>query len=94
MRDGKFIYCPIKPNSAGKIGIQIKPITDVYPVVTRHYTFMQSIPKGWQIGTDRLSSYVSSMKYVATAEGAKSLGGFGAIGSLFPENGAGFLSGK
>ena len=25
------------------------------------------------------------MKYVATAEGAKSLGGFGAIGSLFPE---------
>ena len=85
MRDGKFIYCPIKPNSAGKIGIQIKPITDVYPVVTRHYTFMQSIPKGWQIGTDRLSSYVSSMKYVATAEGAKSLGGFGAIGSLFPE---------
>ena len=25
------------------------------------------------------------MKYVATAAGAKSLGGFGAIGSLFPE---------
>jgi regulator of sigma E protease len=26
------------------------------------------------------------MKYVATAEGAKSLGGFGAIGNMFPDS--------
>lgn len=31
-----------------------------------------------------LSGYVSDMRYVFSAEGAKSLGGFGAIGSLFP----------
>ncbi|WP_305153684.1 RIP metalloprotease RseP [uncultured Muribaculum sp.] len=85
IRDGKPMDVAITPTSGGKIGIQLKPITDIYPVVTRHYTFLQSIPKGWEIGTNRLSSYVSSMKYVATAEGAKSLGGFGAIGSLFPD---------
>ena len=35
---------------------------------------------GWHV----LTSYVDDMKYVFSAEGAKSLGGFGAIGSLFP----------
>lgn len=85
VRDGQRINLPIKPNSAGKIGIQLKPITDIYPVVTRHYNFFEAFPKGWEIGTGKLSSYVSSLKYVATSEGAKSLGGFGAIGSMFPE---------
>lgn len=85
VRDGDTITVPIKPTEAGKIGIQLKPITDIYPVVTRHYNIFQSIPKGWEIGTGKLSAYVNSMKYVATAEGAKSLGGFGAIGSMFPE---------
>ena len=31
-----------------------------------------------------LGGYVSDLKYVFTSEGAKSLGGFGAIGSMFP----------
>lgn len=85
VRDGDTITVPVKPTAAGKIGIQLKPITDIYPVVTRHYNLLQSIPKGWEIGTGKLSAYVGSMKYVATAEGAKSLGGFGAIGNMFPE---------
>lgn len=84
-RDGKHMDINITPTEGGKIGIQLKPITEIYPVEVRNYSLLQSIPKGWEMGTDRLSSYVGSMKYVATAEGAKSLGGFGAIGSLFPE---------
>lgn len=31
-----------------------------------------------------LKGYVGDMKYVFSADGVKSLGGFGAIGSLFP----------
>ena len=38
------------------------------------------IKYGWNV----LAGYVGDMKYVFTADGAKSLGGFGAIGSLFP----------
>lgn len=85
IRGNDTIELPITPNGAGKIGVQLKPITEIYPTVTRKFTFWESIPKGWELGTGRLSSYVSSMKYVATAEGAKSLGGFGAIGSMFPD---------
>ena len=31
-----------------------------------------------------LSGYVGNLKYIFTADGVKSLGGFGAIGSMFP----------
>ena len=35
---------------------------------------------GWK----KLTTYVSSMKYIFTKEGAQSVGGFGAIGNMFP----------
>ena len=35
-------------------------------------------------GLGVLRGYVDDLKYVFSADGAKSLGGFGAIGSLFP----------
>ena len=37
------------------------------------------------MGTERLTAYAKSMKLVATKEGAKSIGGFGSIGAIFPE---------
>ncbi len=48
------------------------------------YGFWESIPAGIKYGWDTLVSYVKQFKLVFTKEGAKSLGGFGAIGSLFP----------
>lgn len=85
VRDGHPADIAITPTESGKIGIQLRPITDIYPVHVKRYGLLESIPKGWENGTGKLSAYVSSMKYVATAEGAKSLGGFGAIGNMFPD---------
>lgn len=48
------------------------------------YGFVESVPAGINYGLNVLSGYVSDLKYVFTSDGAKSLGGFGAIGSLFP----------
>ena len=84
-RDGKRIVVPITPNEYGKLGFQLRPITAVYPTVTVNYGFFESFPKGWEIGTTTLGNYVSSMKHVFSSEGAQSLGGFGAIGNMFPE---------
>ena len=52
----------------------------------RHDKFgiLASIGKGCTYGIDVLGGYISDLKYVASKEGAKSLGGFGAIGSMFP----------
>ena len=55
-----------------------------YKPVTLEYDFLESFPAGAVYGVDVLRGYVDDMKYVFTADGAKSLGGFGAIGSLFP----------
>ena len=49
------------------------------------YGFFVSFPAGIKYGCNVLSGYVGDMKYIFSAEGAKSLGGFGAIGSMFPD---------
>ncbi len=84
-RDGKRITFPVTPNEFGKLGFQLRPITAIYEPVTVNYGFFESFPKGWEIGTTTLGNYVSSMKHVFSSEGAQSLGGFGAIGNMFPE---------
>jgi regulator of sigma E protease len=55
-----------------------------YKPVTTEYGFWESFPAGIKYGWNVLASYVDDMKYVFSAEGAKSLGGFGTIGNLFP----------
>ncbi len=67
-----------------KLGFEIQSISMLYKPVTVEYGFFESIPAGIKYGWHVLASYVDDMKYVFTADGAKSLGGFGAIGSLFP----------
>ena len=84
-RDGHRGSVDITPSESGKLGFTLKNITDVYPTVTEKYSLLGSIPKGWELGTGTLSNYVGSMKYVFTKEGAQSIGGFGAIGNLFPD---------
>ena len=67
-----------------KVGFFVKTIAGIYEPYTREYGFFESIPAGIAYGWNVLAGYVNDMKYVFTADGAKSLGGFGAIGSLFP----------
>lgn len=86
IRNSESTTVKITPNEAGKVGVQLKPITDIYPTTTIDYTFLQSIPKGIEMGCNQMVTYVSSLKHLFTAEGAQSLGGFGAIGDLFPES--------
>lgn len=67
-----------------KLGFTVQTVAGLYKPVTRKYGFLESIPAGIKYGFHVLASYVDDLKYVFSAEGAKSLGGFGAIGSLFP----------
>ena len=67
-----------------KLGFVVKSLAGLYQPTTVEYSFLESIPAGIKYGWNVLASYVDDLKYVFTAEGAKSLGGFGAIGSLFP----------
>ena len=74
-----------------KLGFFVKTIAGIYEPYTREYGFFESIPAGIKYGWNVLAGYVNDMKYVFTADGAKSIGGFGAIGSLFPPTWAWYM---
>ena len=67
-----------------KLGITPRLLYDLYKPVTVEYGLFESIPAGAVYGVNVLKGYVDDMKYVFTSEGAKSIGGFGTIGNLFP----------
>lgn len=66
------------------LGFTVPSVAALYKPYTQEFGFFESFPAGIKYGIHVLGSYVDDLKYVFTADGAKSLGGFGAIGSLFP----------
>lgn len=71
----------------GTIGFVPKAIgydVDTNKLQLIHYSFGQSISKGTSYGVQTLKDYASQLKYLFTKKGATSIGGFGAIGKLFP----------
>ena len=83
--DGSESSTTLKTTDSGKIGILLTPITEIYETKVVKYSLLGSVPRGIEIGVDKLTSYIDQMKYVFTKEGAQSLGGFGAIGDMFPD---------
>ena len=73
----------VKTDSLFHVGALSKALSD-YKVTKLEYGFFESFPAGISLGVNTLKGYVNDMKYVFTAEGAKSVGGFGTIGSIFP----------
>lgn len=69
-----------------KMGVEwANPMTDgTYKAETINFSLLESIPAGFTHGWNVLSGYVDDLKYVFTSDGVKSVGSFGAIGSLFP----------
>ncbi len=83
-RDNRDTTLAVAVTDAGKIGVQMLSPYDIFDRTKINYSIFQSVPRGWEIGVDRLTSYVSSLGLVFTKEGAQSLGGFGTLGDLFP----------
>ena len=74
----------LKTDSLFKVGATSMALAD-YKVTKLEYGFFESFPAGIALGINTLKGYVNDMKYVFTKEGAKSVGGFGTIGSIFPK---------
>lgn len=84
-RDGNLMTDSLTPNSDGKIGAQLRHPYKIFKTEKIHYGFFASFPAGIRMGWETLVSYVKQFRLVFTKAGAKSLGGFGAIGNLFPK---------
>lgn len=77
-------FSPFSKGKPMRLVLGYMPQQPQYKVTHIDYGFFESFPAGVKYGCKVLSGYVGDMKYLFSAEGAKSLGGFGAIGSLFP----------
>ena len=84
-RAGKLDSARVAVNDMGTIGIQMSSPFDVYKTDYKPYGFFEAIPRGIEIGCAKMATYVSGFKKVFSKQGAQSLGGFGAIGDLFPD---------
>lgn len=74
----------LSDNSKMGIGLEVNPAA-FFNAKEIRYNLFQSVPRGIEMGTEKLTSYAKSMKMVFTKEGAQSIGGFGTLGSIFPE---------
>lgn len=51
---------------------------------TDEYSLFASFPAGISMGVNTLKGYVAQIRFVFSKDGVKNLGGFGAIGNMFP----------
>ncbi len=85
MRNGTTHTVSLATDSLFQIGVlPVMETGRLLPVVKKNYSFFASIPAGVTLGVNTLKGYVNQLKYVFSKEGAKQLGGFGTIGSIFP----------
>jgi len=85
VRAGVADTVTLATDSLYEIGVVVRTETaKLLPVIKKEYSFLASFPAGAALGVNTLKGYVSQMKYLFSKEGAKQLGGFGTIGSIFP----------
>ncbi len=83
-RAGQKKSVQLTVSKEGQIGVAIVSLDKLFKFRKTEYSFLQSIPAGISKGVSTLGSYIKQMKLIFTPEGAKQVGGFASIGSLFP----------
>jgi len=81
LRGDEKLTLTVRVGADGKIGFY-RHVNDVS--VTIKYNFFQSFPAGIARGVREMYSYVLQLRLIFSKVGIQSVGGFGAIGSLFP----------
>jgi regulator of sigma E protease len=82
-RNGEIKDVSLTSNEDNKIGVNYDP-TLALTIQHKDYSFIESISKGNSLAVWTLKDYVKQFKYVFTKKGATSIGGFIAIGNIFP----------
>lgn len=71
-------------DSTKKLGIAPLPLTSFCKINQDEIGFFASFPAGLTLAKETLQGYIGQFRFVFTKEGISNLGGFGAIGGLFP----------
>ncbi|WP_299527119.1 RIP metalloprotease RseP [uncultured Lutibacter sp.] len=82
-RDSNLINISVKPGENNQIGVSYNVLSGIN-IQHKDYSFLESISTGNSIAIWTLRDYITQFKYVFTKKGATSIGGFIAIGNIFP----------
>ena len=82
-RKGEFIALNAAVKDDGTIGFGLLGEDKLFKVKVEKYSFLASIPAGYDFAISTLTGYVQSLKLLFTSSGAKQIGGFGSIGGMF-----------
>lgn len=85
-RNNQLDTLQVIPNENGTFGVTFsrKKLISQLGQTEIDYSLSESIVGGFSYGYYTLQDYVAQFKYVFTKKGATQVGGFGAIGNLFP----------
>lgn len=85
-REGKLLEVNLTVGEDGKLGFYPQMEAGLLEYATLKYSFVESIPAGFNKGIDKLSDYLKQFKLIFSSEtkAYKSIGGFMTIGSIFP----------
>lgn len=84
-RNGTTLDLSVTPDEENKIGIYRSSTDDEYiNYENRVYTFSESIAGGFSQAYWEVKDYLAQFKYIFTKKGATQIGGFAAIGQMFP----------
>jgi regulator of sigma E protease len=92
-RDGEDLYLDVEVNQMGELGFSTAILSleqlegfDLYSLASFKYNFFASFPAGYNKAIKKLGSYIDQFALILRpSSGAyKGMGGFGAIGSMFP----------
>jgi regulator of sigma E protease len=84
-RNNQLEELNIKPTEENIIGIYARPSDlDFIQFNQKNYSFTESVSAGISNGYWEVKDYLAQFKYIFTKKGASQIGGFAAIGNMFP----------
>jgi len=84
IRDDSLVILNTEVTKQGTIGFAPVQVSNYVDIQRHYYGFWEACPKGISKGLNILVDYVKQLRLIFTKEGAKQVGGFGAMGKLFP----------
>lgn len=87
LRKGENVNIPVTPTSEGMLGVASnRTFSQIFELRTIRYGFLQSFPAGISKGISTIGDYLKQFRLIFSRDtkAYESLGGFIAIGSIFP----------
>ena len=84
-RGGDYSVAQVEVSEGGKIGFSLD---NNFKLSVEKFSFLESFPAGYKLAMTRLGEYISQFALIFNADNdlASEMGGFGAIGSMFPSS--------